>query len=238
VIGPRYPWLAVLATALGMASALSSVAHAQDDEVSQQIWVDYNPRWTWPSGLELYGDVGLRTELGETGWGRIVIRPGLRGPVGPFRLSGGVGSFYTANEAAADRWEIRPFQGISATWPSKRIRLDHYLRLEERLEFEMADWTLDASLRLRYRLQAQFRWGGFSGDVFWRLILHGEAFATVTGEAGQFDERFRLGFAVERGFGPKFRARVDLTWQKVGAPFTGAPTDDLYIRVRAFHFWM
>jgi len=64
------------------------------------------------------------------------------------------------------------------------------------------------------------------------------AFATVTGEAGQFDERFRLGLGIERGFGPKFRLRVDATWQKVGAPFSGAPTDDLYIRVRAFHFWM
>ncbi len=218
------------------ACCVSSAVHAQDDEVSEQIWIDYDPRWTWPSGLELYGDVGLRTELGETGWGKLVVRPGVRGPLGPFRISGGVGSFYTANKDAADRWEVRPFQGISATWPSKRIRLDHYLRLEERLEFEMADWTLDASLRFRYRLQTQIRWGGLRGDVFWRLLLHGEAFLTVTGEAGQFDEKFRLGLGIERGFGPKFRARVDLTWQKVGAPFSGAPTDDLYIRVRLFHF--
>ena len=234
------PWphrivrLAVLAVA---ATLSSSVLHAQE-EVSPQIWLDYNPRWTWPSGFEVYGDVGVRTELLQNGWGRIVVRPGVRGPVGAFRISGGVGSFYTSNADAADRWEIRPFQGISATWPSSRIRLDHYLRVEERFEFETTDWTLDASLRIRYRLQIQFLWGGIRGAAYWRFIGHAEGFATVTGEAGQFDEKVRIGAGIERGFGPKLRLRVDATWQKTGLIVTGAPTDDIYLRVRVFHVWM
>ncbi len=219
-------------------AAASSVARAQSDEVSEQLWVDYNPRWTWPSGFELYGDVGARTEFGSQGWGRIVVRPGVRGPVGPFRLSGGVGSFYTANTDAADRWEIRPFQGISATWPSSPFRLDHYARLEERFEFRTTDWNLDASLRFRYRLQTQFLWGGFRGGAYWRFIGHIEGFVTLTGEAGQFDEKVRIGAGIERGFGPKLRLRVDATWQKTGLIVTGAPTDDIYLRVRVFHVWM
>jgi len=234
------PWphrivrLAVLAVA---ATLSSSVLHAQE-EVSPQIWLDYNPRWTWPSGFEVYGDVGVRTELLQNGWGRIVVRPGVRGTLGSFRLSGGVGSFYTANQDAADRWEIRPFQGIAATWPSSRLRLDHYLRVEERFEFETTDWTLDASLRIRYRLQIQFLWGGIRGAAYWRFIGHAEGFATVTGEAGQFDEKVRIGAGIERGFGPKLRLRVDATWQKTGLIVTGAPTDDIYLRVRVFHVWM
>ena len=238
------PWpnrivrLSVLAVA---ATLFSSVLHAQEEEeeeVSPQIWLDYNPRWTWPSGLELYGDVGARTELGSNGWGRIIVRPGVRGPVGAFRLSGGVGSFYTANEDSADRWEIRPFQGIAATWPRSPIRLDHYLRFEERFEFETADWDLDASLRIRYRLQTQFLWGGVRGAAYWRFIGHIEGFLTVTGEAGQFDEKVRIGGGLERGFGSDWRLRVDVTWQKTGAIVTGAPTDDIYVRVRVFHVWI
>jgi hypothetical protein len=209
--------------------------HAQDEEVSPQIWVDYNPRWTWPSGFEVYGDVGVRTELRMNGWGRLVVRPGVRGSVGAFRISGGVGSFYTANEDAADRWELRPFQGVAATWPSSRIRFDHYLRVEERFEFETTDWNLDASLRIRYRLQTQFLWSGVRGAAFWRVLAHVEAFATVTGEAGQFDEKLRIGLGIERGFGAKLRLRVDATWQKEGLDLFGSPTDDIYIRVRVFH---
>ncbi len=217
---------------------LATPAGAQDD-VSTQIWLDYNPRWTWPSGLLLYGDLGVRTELNENGWGRIVVRPGVRGPIGRgFDLSGGIGGLYTANQQAADRVEIRPFQGVSATWPRRTLRLDHYVRLEERFEFETADWTLDASLRLRYRLQTQLSWEGLRPGSHWRLIGHVEGFLTVTGEAGQFDEKVRVGLGVERGLGPTWRVRADVTWQKVGAPFSGAPTDDIYVRVRVFQDWM
>jgi hypothetical protein len=213
-------------------------AQAQDD-VSTQIWLDYNPRWTWPSGLSLYGDVGVRTELNENGWGRIVVRPGVRGPIGRgFDLSGGIGGFYTANELAADRLEIRPFQGIKTTWPRKALPLDHYVRLEQRFEFETADWRVDASLRVRYRLQTQVRWEGLRPGAHWRLIGHIEGFLTLTGEAGQFDEKVRIGLGVERGFGPVWRVRVDVTWQKVGTLISGAPTDDVYLRVRVFRDWL
>jgi hypothetical protein len=136
---------------------------------------------------------------------------------------------------AADRWEIRPFQGISATWPRSPIRLDHYLRLEERFEFETTGWTLDASLRIRYRLQTQLLWSGVRGSAYWRILGHAEGFATITGEAGQFDEKLRIGLGVERGFGSKVRLRIDVTWQKTGLNVFDAPTDDIYLRVRLFH---
>ncbi len=218
--------------------AFATPVHAQDD-VSTQIWVDYNPRWSWPSGLQLYGDLGVRTELDRNGWGRVVVRPGLRGPIGRgFELTGGIGGFYTANQLAADRLEIRPFQGVRATWPRKLLPLGHYARLEERLEFETADWTLDASLRFRYRLQTQLRWEGPRPGSHWRLIGHVEGFLTLTGEAGQFDERVRVGLGVERGFGPAWRVRGDVTWQRVGTLISEAPTDEIYVRVRVFQDWL
>jgi hypothetical protein len=213
-------------------------AQAQDD-VSTQIWLDYNPRWTWPSGLRLYGDLGVRTELNENGWGRIVVRPGVRGPIGRgFDLSGGFGVFYTGNQLSSDRLEIRPFQGIRTTWPRKTLPLDHYVRLEERFEFVTEDWTLNASLRLRYRLQTQLSWQGLKQGSHWRVIGHVEGFLTFEGDAGQFDEKVRVGLGVECGFGPAWRVRADVTWQKVGAPFSGAPTDDIYVRVRVFQDWL
>jgi hypothetical protein len=217
-----------------------SPAQAQDDdsEISEQIWFDYNPRWTFPSNLELYGDLGVRTELGAQGWGRVVVRPGVRGPVGPFRLSGGIGGFLTVNESASNRFELRPFQGIAASWPNKRLRIDHYARFEERFEWEIDDGTLDASFRFRYRLQTGYTLSGFNSNVSWRVLVHIEAFATLAGNAGQFDEKVRIGAGVERNFGSVWRARIDLTWQKTGLIVTGAPTDDLYIRVRIFQSWM
>jgi len=221
-----------------MLAGASQSLRAQDDDISQQLWVDYNPRWVFPSNLELFGDVGVRTELGAQGWGRLVVRPGVRGPVGLFRWSGGVGAFYTKNESFSDRIEIRPFQGIAATWPSRRVLgLDHYLRLEEQFEWGGAAGS-SVALRLRYRLQTQYALSGPQENAIWRIRANIEAFATVAGDAGQFKETVRLGLGIGRDFGAAWSAWLDAVWQKSGRAFTGAPTDDLYIRVRVFQSWM
>ena len=221
-----------------MLAATPQSLSAQDDDIGRQIWLDYNPLWTLPSDLELYGDVGVRTEVGDQGSVRLVARPSVRGPLGSFRWSGGLGGLFTKNESAANRVELRAFQGIAATWPRRRIfRLDHYVRLEERLEWETDGGSSDPSLRLRYRLQVQFSLTGPLDVASWRLLAHGEGFLG-TGTAGQFDERARIGVGLERVFSAAWRTRLDLTWQKMGRPFSGADTSDLYIRLRVFQDWM
>jgi hypothetical protein len=191
-----------------------------------------------PSNLELFGDVGARTELRTQGWGRLVVRPGVRGPIGLFRWSGGVGTFYTRNEIASDRIEIRPFQGIAATWPSRRILgLDHYLRLEEQFEWGGAAGS-SVALRLRYRLQTQYALPGAPENAIWRVRANIEAFLTLAGDEGQFRENVRLGLGIGREFGPVWSAWLDAVWQKTGRVFSGAPTDDLFIRVRVHQDWI
>jgi len=225
----------VFIISVGVAGSVS----AQDDDVSQQIWLDYNPIWFLTDSLVLYGDVGVRTELGEQGWGKFVVRPSIRGWVGKFRWSGGIGSFITANKSAPDDIEIRPFQGITGLWPRRRIfHIEHYVRLEERFEWETDEWSLDASLRLRYRLQTRYSFSGPLEDAQWEVLFHGEAFITLAGNAGQFDEKWRVGAGLEVKMGAAWRSRLDLTWQKLGSPFSGASADDLYIRVRVFQRWI
>ncbi len=229
--------VAVFVMLVGVPGSIN--AQDEDGDVSEQIWLDYNPIWALPSSLELYGDLGVRTELGQRGWGRVVVRPGIRGPVGAFRWSGGIGGFFTGNETVANRIEVRPFQGIAATWPRRRIfHLEHYARLEERFEWETDEWGLDASLRFRYRLQTRYSFSGPLENASWQVLFHAEGFLTVAGNAGQFDEKVRIGAGLERAFGAGWRGRLDLTWQKVGALFSGASTDDLYIRVRVYQNWM
>ena len=212
--------------------------NSQDSGVSKQLWLDYNARRAIRSDLELFGDVGARKAVGAQGTGRFLVRPGVRGPLGQFRWSGGVGAFFTENEITSDRIEIRPFQGIAATWPSRRVLgLDHYLRLEEQFEWGGAAGS-DFALRLRYRLGTQYALPGARENAIWRVRANGEAFLTVAGDAGQFNETVRLGLGMGREFGTAWTAWLDAVWQKTGRVFTGAPTDDLYIRVRVHQNWI
>jgi hypothetical protein len=109
--------------------------------------------------------------------------------------------------------------------------------LEERFQFEAGTQSLATSLRFRYRLQTQIHWEGPGAGAHWRLLAHIEGFLTIAGQAGQFDEKVRVGVGVERGLGPRWRGRVDATWQKTGTLISGAPTDDIYLRIRVFHAW-
>ena len=228
------PLCVVVFLMLAAASPLS----AQDDNLSEQLWLDYNPRWVLASNWELFGDIGFRTELGAQDWNRVVVRPSVQGPVGSFQLSGGVGGFFTNNKTLANRTEIRPFQGIAATWPSRRILgLEHYLRLEERFEWGGAAGS-NVSIRLRYQLQTQYAFPGSREGAIWRIRAMGEAFLTVAGDAGQFRENVRLGLGIGREFGAVWSAWLDAVWQKTGRAFSGAPTDDLFIRVRVHQDWI
>ena len=221
-----------------MLAGVSQSLSAQDDNVGQQLWLDYNPRWVFPSNLELFGDVGFRTEFGDQSWSRFIIRPGVRGPVGSFRLSGGVGGFFTKNEIVENRIEIRPFQGIEATWPSRRILgLNHHVRVEEQFEFVTGTEGKNFSVRLRYMLSTQYAFPGSQDGPIWRIRAIAEAFLTLAGKEGQFREQARVGVGIGRNFGPAWSAWLDAVWQKSGRVFTGAPTDDLLIRVRVFQRW-
>ena len=222
-----------------MLVGVAESVEAQDDDVSQQVWLDYNPVWALPSSLELYGDIGLRTELKEQGWGKFVVRPSVRGPVGKFQWSGGIGGFFTGNVSAPDGVEIRPFQGITATWPRRPIfHIEHYVRLEERFEWETDTWSGEHSLRFRYRFGTRYSFSGPLENAQWQVLFHTEVFFTLAGNAGQFDEKVRIGASLELAMSAAWRTRLDLTWQKVGTLFSGAPTDDLYIRVRVFQSWI
>lgn len=212
----------------------------EEDNVSPQIWVDYNPSRPFSERWEAYGDIGFRTELESNGWVRFVLRPNVRYSLHRnWKLAGGIGSFYTNNSDSlvADRWELRPWQGIRLNWPNWKVPLDHFLRLEERFEWDTRDWELDASIRLRYRLRAAYRWDAFlQQERYWQAFASAEFFAKLLGEEGQFQEQIRLALGIERSFSRRARLRVEAVWQSVGE-FFGSPVNDLFLRVRVFHNW-
>lgn len=216
----------------------TSLLFAQSNsEVSRQLWLDYNPSFyiTVPT-LQAFGDVGLRKEGGGTEWWRIVVRPGVKYALGSgFFLAGGVGSFLTINEGTDDRWEIRPFQAVATQWPRGNIAVDHYVRLEERFEFNTADWSSDISVRGRYQLGVSFKWGQVQDGRYWKVLIELEGFVVLTGTQGQFAEQFRLGVGIERTFKWGIRLRGEVTWQKEDAFFFGdEQVSAIYFRFRFY----
>jgi hypothetical protein len=224
---------------IGAALLLTTAAHAQNESsASKQLWIDYDPSLWVSEKVELYGDLGLRWELKEDGFWRLVVRPGVRVPVGAFRLTGGIGNFFTLNDSISDRWEIRPFQGVSTVWPNWLISFNHYLRLEERIDFDTETWTALTSLRARYRLRATYRFAALQKDKYWTLTASGEGFVTVAGEQGQQREQVRLTAGIERSMQDTRRFRFEISWQQQELFFLPSENvDDIFFRFRVYHGW-
>lgn len=219
-------------------SSASTQGQSQDD-VTTQLWLDYNPVVSVSEKGELFGDLGIRSELESTGWGRLVFRPGYRYRRTEFTwLAAGVGAFLTVNELFANELEIRPFQGVAATWPRGWLHLQHYVRVEERFTFVTSNWESAASLRARYRLRVLRRFGTLRGDAHWTLIAAGEGFLTLAGDQGQFREELRLGLGAERSFNRTLRARAEITWQVRELALSAlGDANDIYLRLRVYHAW-
>jgi hypothetical protein len=126
------------------------IAGAQSSgDISKQIWIDVNPHYYLNPNSKIYGDMGVRREVENNGWWRLVVRSSYRTWLGDrFYLSAGLGNFFTFNEIIDNRWEIRPFQGLQFNWPQWKTPLNHYVRLEERFDYNMATWKSKISGRI------------------------------------------------------------------------------------------
>lgn len=229
---------------------LSPNIYAQDtisnNIITKQIWLDYNPSYKLNEKLVFYGDIGARTIFPHE-WNRFVIRPSisykLRKPIyqGLYynsELHGGVGFFFTNNLTESNRLEIRPFQGFKLIWPNRpRIKIQHYVRLEERFDIEIANWKNTFGLRFRYQAEmALFLKGdwlsfnkGFyipvSIELFWNLI-----------GVQQFNDAIRIIPGIGREFSQKWKGELSIgyfyTRNTVEDVFG---TNDLVLRVRVYH---
>jgi len=210
-----------------------------DSDISKQIWLDFNPSYLVSPGFEIYGDIGTRKEIENKGWWRLVMRPSIRIPFGErYDFTAGIGNFYTFNEIIDDRWELRPFQGLRFTWPHGKFPFRHYIRLEERFDFNTVTWKSRNSARLRYQLLVSYRWKAFRPGRFWQLSASGEAFITLLGQQGQFQELSRVTLGLDRSYNHDLHIRFEITWQQERLFFSKNEfISDIYFRFRFTKGW-
>jgi hypothetical protein len=216
-----------------------SVSSQSLSEVSKQIWIDANPAYFLDKDFKIFGDLGVRTELEDDAWWRLVIRPGVGGKLGGiFFYTAGLGNFITFNNLIDNRWEIRPYQGVRFTLYPLKIPMKNYIRLEERFDFNTDTWNSRNSLRIRYQFTFSYRWGAIQTDRYWQAFISGEAFFTLLGSQGQFQEQFRLTVGLDRSYAFDLHMRFELTAQQQQLFFD--PTEnvsDVYFRFRITRNW-
>jgi len=142
-----------------------SYAQSSSNDVTQQIWLDYNPQWDLNESYTLYSSFGGRTVIPQT-WTKAFITAAVRfAPEPLFELANklqrevhlGLDFYYTFNEDKANQIELRPFQGYKISWPNlERIKFSHTIRLDERFIFTIGEDDFIFDLVARYKIEAIF----------------------------------------------------------------------------------
>ena len=218
----------------------------EDNSITNQLWTDVNLSYRLAERWDLYGDMGFRT-ITPHEWNRFVVRPSIRYQAPKLilknlkynrELNAGIGFFFTSNHSRSNRLEIRPFQGFKLDWPDRsRLRIRHYLRLEERFDMNTNNWKNTFGLRLRYlaeltvKLQGdfiKFNKGVYlpnSIELFWNLI-----------GTRQFNDHLRINTGIGYSFTEQLKSEFHIgyhyTRNTIGGDFN---TNDIVYRLRVFH---
>lgn len=223
------------ATLVAFALAFLGAGESRAEDTAQQLWLDYNPSWMLSPKRTVGGVVGYRAQLESGGWHRLIFNPKIDLPLSYVTLKFGIGNYFTFSEEIQNHWELRPYQGVAWVWPRSRVNFDHYVRLEERFDFNTVDWSSDNSLRGRYRLRLRFKFAERRPDSFWRLHCSGEFFVKLAGTEGLMQEQFRIALGAERSFHRSLRFRLEGIWQQQEVSFfPSEDAEEFYLRIRFY----
>lgn len=221
-------------------------SNLSDNDVTNQLWLNYNMTYPVSERTELLGELGFKT-ISPKVWNRYFIKPGVKFNIPKFMfkklkykesLSAGIGFYLTDNFNEDNRLEIRPYQGYLLDWPNReRVRLRHYLRLEERFDINTKDWINTFGLRFRYLIDMTIKLQGdivpeakgfyipVSMEFFWNLL-----------STEQFNDVYRTSAGIGSNFSKKWRMEALFGYQYSRNTVTeDFQTNDLIYQIKAYY---
>ena len=197
--------------------SLSNI-HAQEQNIpTNHLWFDFYNFFPITEKLEYGGDLGFRHAFSDFPWSRIYIRPTLAYRwKEKIRFLGGFKFAYTSQDILANTFEIRPWLGIKINWPKiRRFTFQHFLRLEQRFQFNTGSDSWASETRLRYRLgtRVPINHPTIIDKTFY-LPLWAEFFRNARGDLTErFASKVRLTAGLGYRFDKKWRLEFEYTYQ-------------------------
>ena len=146
--------------------------------VTNQVWLDFNPRYKISDRFTLAGKVGAKT-IYPKAWYKIYTSAEVAYNIPKFMLRKlkykekvymGVDFYYVFFTELPDVIEISPYQGYTLTWPNrKRLDIRHNVELGERFQWDVQDWSYSFGLKVSYEASLTFK---LQGD----LLRYGKGF--------------------------------------------------------------
>ena len=221
-------------------------AQIENNDVTNQYWVDYNFTHPISDKIVLYGSTGARFVSPHI-WSRYYIRHSISFTPSSTSIAGkefiislrtGISLFYTNNISSPNLIEISPFQGVDIkSSPNKPLQLGLYICLEER--FEYTNDANDFGMRARFRFSGILRPKNTSNQqaIFSDLYfpMHAEIFWSFE-ENSQFNDLIRITPGIGYFATLALKIEFSMSYFRSKNITTGDfETNDLVFRLRLFH---
>ncbi len=218
----------------------------ENNETTEQIWLDFNPSYKINEHFYFYGDVAART-IFPNEWYRFIIGPSVKfkneEPL--FKkldyedeLHAGIRFLFTSNKHTDNRLEIRLFQGYKIKWlKSTHFELKNYLRIEERFENDTKDWDNNFDVRLRIATIFTYKFNRDLNKTNKRSYMYAniELFGNLNG-VKQFNDVIRATAGYGHPINDKWRGEINLSYFYTrGTIEESFNTNDMVLRLRAFY---
>jgi hypothetical protein len=192
-------------------SGLSTISFAQEeDEVINQLWLDYFFYYLPREGVQVTGDLGYRNRFSTSEWNQFIARGNfLYRYKSWLSLFGGFGFFFTAQSEITNTLEIRPWVGfkfIVFVDFLSHIRFTNFTRIEGRFVINTQESGSSADPRFRNRTDMRIPITNYlfvDNTLYTRFEV--EFFTSSVNIIEQSADRIRLGV----GLGYKF----DYVWR-------------------------
>jgi hypothetical protein len=212
----------------------------QDNDVDNQLWLNYAMTIQASQKLSYGGDAGFRGFISNKDWNQIFIRPALSYRFNyTFSASGAFAWLRTFNKDDENINEFRIHQDFNIKWPDFGfVEFFYRLRIEQRWFF-YETLPNDFDLRIRYLIGAEsadINLFGPKAPIYFQLIYEG--FRTLNQESAYevFIDQSRFHVAMGQRISKKFRYELHYIRQKSRAyEEDGLELSQNIFRIRTFH---
>jgi hypothetical protein len=140
--------------------------------VTNQLWLDFNPKWKISERSDLLGKAGVKGIYPHS-WYKFYTTTEFSYsiPKNIFkklryneRAYAGMDFYYVLFTDLPDVIEISPYQGYTLTWPNRKmLDLRHNVELGQRFQWGLKDWDYSFGLKFSYEATFVFK---FKGDLW------------------------------------------------------------------------
>lgn len=224
----------------------SSALQANDKE--KEFVLEVYPQWYSNDDYSVQGNIGVDNEFQQNNWTEYYVSPSAVYALdNNWALHSGLGGYYKDYRDSENRWEVRPYVGVSHyTTLTDKWTLSSYFRAEEKYYFYTGDENNTNTTRLRFRVRAAYTLDpDFVFSSWNKLTVDVEGFKSEVSDQNTTDidanhaYETHLILGAERHLVNESKLRFELGWQYKSKPSQSstASVNTVYFKLKYYPVW-